>query len=58
MSLVAYQKNVYDVCMSCHTCIYNFVLHKLMLYLITILKTRESVISHAKDINLNYLKHT
>ena len=58
MTLVAYQKNVYVVCMSCRTCIYIFVLHKLILYLITIFKTRESVTSHAKDINLNYLKHT
>ena len=58
MTLVAYQKNMHVVCMPCRTCIYNFVLHKLILYLITILKTRESVISHAKDTNLNYLKHT
>ena len=58
MNLVAYQNNVYVVCMPCRTCIYIFVLRKLILYLVTILKTTESVISHAKDINLNYLKHT
>ena len=58
MTLVAYQKNMYVVCILCRTCIYIFVLHKLILYLITILKIRESVISHAKDIKLNYLKHT
>ena len=44
MNLVEYQKSVYVVCMPCRTCIYIFVLHKLILYLITILKTRESVI--------------